>query len=95
MTDTGGTRLHLRLYGRVQGVGFRHFARRAAEGLDLAGYVRNCPDGSVEVVAQGPAAALTALRRRLERGPPYGNVRTVTEETPWGGELPHPFEVRW
>ena len=39
--------------GRVQGVGFRYSARRVAAGFDVAGYVRNLPDGSVELVASG------------------------------------------
>jgi acylphosphatase len=39
--------------GRVQGVGFRYSARRVAAGFDLAGYVRNLPDGRVELVASG------------------------------------------
>ena len=39
--------------GRVQGVGFRYTARRAAAGFDVAGYVRNLPDGRVELVAAG------------------------------------------
>jgi len=41
--------------GRVQGVGFRYTARRAAAGFDVAGYVRNLPDGRVELVASGDA----------------------------------------
>ena len=39
--------------GRVQGVGFRYAARRVAAGFDVAGYVRNLPDGRVELVASG------------------------------------------
>ena len=39
--------------GRVQGVGFRYSARRVAAGFDVAGYVRNLPDGRVELVASG------------------------------------------
>lgn len=49
--------------GRVQGVGFRYFARRLAAGFDVAGYVRNLPDGRVELVASGEAEEfLQALR---------------------------------
>jgi acylphosphatase len=39
--------------GRVQGVGFRYSARRVAAGFDVAGYVRNLPDGRVELVTSG------------------------------------------
>jgi acylphosphatase len=47
--------------GRVQGVGFRAFAREKAEALGLSGYVRNVPDGSVEVVAEGEREAAERL----------------------------------
>lgn len=49
-----------RFVGRVQGVGFRYTSQRIAAGLSLRGYVRNLADGSVEMVAQGPPAALEA-----------------------------------
>jgi acylphosphatase len=63
--------------GRVQGVGFRHFTRKAAKGLGLSGFVRNLPDGSVEAVAAGPGEALEALERHLRQGPPASRVDTV------------------
>lgn len=63
--------------GRVQGVGFRWFVMREATRLDLAGFVRNLPDGSVEVVAQGGAAALTSLESVLAQGPPAARVSHV------------------
>lgn len=63
--------------GRVQGVGFRWFVMREAARLDLAGYVRNLPDGTVEVVARGPAAALTSLESALAHGPPAARVGSV------------------
>ncbi|HEX8919453.1 MAG TPA: acylphosphatase, partial [Chloroflexota bacterium] len=44
----GKCRVHLRLTGEVQGVNFRYFARQRAQSLRLAGWIRNCPDGSVE-----------------------------------------------
>ncbi|HSJ06659.1 MAG TPA: acylphosphatase [Longimicrobiales bacterium] len=93
--ESGRARIRLQLYGRVQGVGFRAFARELARDLSLAGYVRNRPDGSVEVVAEGPAAVLAVLRRRLEQGPPYGDVQSVTVEASEGGDLRDPFEIRW
>jgi len=63
--------------GRVQGVGFRHFTRKAARELGLSGFVRNLPDGSVEAVAAGPGEALEALERHLRQGPPASRVDTV------------------
>ena len=63
--------------GRVQGVGFRYFVARAARGLGLSGYVRNLPDGTVEVVAAGDCAALETLAALLEKGPPGAIVKSV------------------
>ena len=63
--------------GRVQGVGFRWFVMREATRLDLAGYVRNLPDGTVEVVAQGPVPALASLESALHHGPSAARVQSV------------------
>jgi acylphosphatase len=65
--------------GEVQGVGFRFFVMRRANGLGLRGYVRNRADGGVEVVAEGPRARLEQLLRELYRGP-SGAVVTDVEE---------------
>jgi acylphosphatase len=46
---------NVRYSGRVQGVGFRYTAQQLAVGHAVAGYVRNCPDGDVELVAEGEA----------------------------------------
>ena len=54
-----------RVFGRVQGVGFRYFALRQAELLGVTGFARNHPDGSVEVVAEGPEESLAALEEQL------------------------------
>lgn len=63
--------------GRVQGVGFRQWTRRTAEGLGLSGTVRNLSNGSVEVVAWGAASALTHLEAALQRGPLPARVERV------------------
>jgi acylphosphatase len=52
--------------GTVQGVGFRWRACRAVEGLDVTGYVRNRADGTVELVAEAPAASLRAALERID-----------------------------
>ena len=67
--------------GRVQGVGYRFFALRAASKLGLSGYARNLDDGSVEVYAVGSADTLSELARKLHLGPTGADVRAV-EETP-------------
>jgi acylphosphatase len=68
-----------RISGRVQGVGFRYFAERAAQELGLCGYVRNCDDGSVEAYAIGDASALDEFRTRLAQGPRSARVTAVDE----------------
>jgi acylphosphatase len=60
--------------GRVQGVGYRFFTCREAQALGICGHVRNLPDGSVEVVAQGEPDVLQAFAERLKEGPPFGRV---------------------
>jgi acylphosphatase len=66
--------------GRVQGVGFRYFAQRAATELNLTGYVRNLEDGSVEVYAAGPAGQLARFAALLQRGPRGALVRAAEEQ---------------
>lgn len=63
--------------GRVQGVGFRAFAAGAAESLGLSGWVRNLPDGRVEVAARGSEQQLIALSVALKKGPPGARIRAV------------------
>lgn len=66
--------VQLRIRGRVQGVGFRWFAQSEAERLGLTGTVRNCPDGSVEVEAEGSRTSLDRLIAVLRRGPVAARV---------------------
>jgi len=63
--------------GRVQGVGFRWFVEREAHMLQLAGWVRNNPDGTVEVLAQGTREQLAGLHSRLREGPRAARVDDV------------------
>jgi acylphosphatase len=65
--------------GRVQGVGFRFFAIRAARRLGVVGNVRNLPDGTVEAIAEGTAEAVAEFRAELWRGPSYAQVTAVDE----------------
>ncbi len=81
--------------GRVQGVGYRAFVRRAAVRLELAGIVRNQPDGSVEVIAAGAEHALDDLATALLAGPPLGRVTGVDRsEISVEPDMPMPFEIR-
>jgi acylphosphatase len=79
MVQKDDNRVALRLVGKVQGVGFRWFVQSAAERLGINGWVRNTPDGHVELEAVGPAAALEEFRRRIEVGPPAARVTSVAE----------------
>jgi acylphosphatase len=63
--------------GRVQGVGFRWFVEREAHMLQIAGWVRNNPDGTVEVQAQGTREQLAGLHSRLREGPRAARVDDV------------------
>lgn len=63
--------------GRVQGVGFRWFVEREAHILQIAGWVRNNPDGTVEVLAHGTADQLATLQSRLQQGPRAARVDNV------------------
>ena len=65
------------IFGRVQGVGFRYFTKNTAEGLRLTGWVRNLPDGTVEVMATGPLPALEQFMHCLEVGPIGSRVEKV------------------
>jgi acylphosphatase len=65
--------------GRVQGVGYRFFAIRAAQRLGVVGSVRNLPDGTVEAIAEGTPDAVAEFRAELWRGPSYGHVTAVEE----------------
>ncbi|HVB99482.1 MAG TPA: acylphosphatase [Candidatus Dormibacteraeota bacterium] len=66
--------------GSVQGVGYRHYTRRMAQGLNVAGYAKNLRDGRVEVYAIGSREQLAALRQKLEMGPASAVVWEVAEE---------------
>lgn len=72
--------------GVVQGVGFRWFVQRAATDLGLHGWVRNRRDGSVELTAEGPAAAVVQLLMAVETGPDGAWVSgvSVRHEVPAG-----------
>ena len=88
------SRYRLRVTGVVQGVGFRWFAFRAARRLELAGWVRNDPDGSVEVLVEGSEAAVDRFVEELRTGPEGASVSEVRRSAaPAGERLPIPFEI--
>lgn len=87
--------LHVRIAGRVQGVGFRWFVREEARRLGLAGWVRNLDSGEVEVAASGDPGLLERLRSALAVGPDAAHVEAVAPiDEPVEGPLPYPFTIR-
>lgn len=77
MSGAGTTGKRWVVSGRVQGVGFRWFVQRKGDALGIEGWVRNLPDGRVEVAAAGPPAALEAMGAALEAGPRLSRVDSV------------------
>ena len=73
-------RVHLKVNGRVQGVYFRASTVEEARRLCLTGWVMNCPDSSVEVVAEGEREQLEKLVSWCRSGPPGARVREVRAE---------------
>ena len=65
--------------GRVQGVGYRWFAKDKAEKFGLTGTVKNLHDGRVEVYAQGEIDSIVKFRDKLKQGPSFARVDTVVE----------------
>ncbi|MET1052217.1 MAG: acylphosphatase [Mycetocola sp.] len=82
----GDIRRHALISGRVQGVGFRYWARGEAERLGVRGWVRNRADGSVEAELEGDPAAVGAMLDSLRHGPPGAVVDgiDVTDRPPGG-----------
>ena len=87
-------RLHLIVSGRVQGVGFRFSAYDEAKDLALAGWVRNLPDGDVEIVAEGSRKNLQILAAWAHLGPPSAHVTQVREDWSESTEQFSEFRIR-
>ncbi|HVE88608.1 MAG TPA: acylphosphatase [Burkholderiaceae bacterium] len=89
--------LHFKITGHVQGVGFRYTMSKEARRLLLAGWVRNCSDGSVEAVAAGEEAALQSLVGWAQRGPSgaqVDNVQVSTATQAQASDVDDPFNQR-
>lgn len=86
--------LHVQVTGRVQGVGFRWFVRVVGRRLQLSGWVKNRPDGSVEIAASGSEDRLAEMRKLLRRGPDGAQVAEVVDLDDSSDELEYPFAMR-
>ena len=88
--------IHIVISGRVQGVGFRYATQREAMRQGLTGWVRNTPEGTVEVVAEGPTAVIEGFLAWCHRGPTLAKVAKVMlrhREEISSPEFPR-FEIR-
>lgn len=93
-TDSTVGTLHLRIRGRVQGVGFRWFVREEARRLGVSGWVTNLEEGDVEVAARGERSAIDRLREAVRVGPSGARVDAIVDLPVDGAALPYPFVVR-
>jgi acylphosphatase len=89
------TRFEATITGRVQGVGFRHFTRTNARDLGLEGWVRNEPDGSVTVVAEGPKRQLEKLEEEVRTGPRTARVDGIEVDWTEARDEFDTFQVRF
>lgn len=88
------SRAHVRLSGRVQGVGFRFATADEARRRHLAGWVRNLDSGGVEAVFEGPRASVEAMLHWCEDGPAGAHVRDVRATWDEPSEDLTSFEIR-
>ena len=83
-----------RVTGRVQGVGFRYFVWREAETLGVHGWVRNMADGTVEALARGTKEDLGRFQDRLQEGPRWSRVISVSVAEESDEDVGRGFEIR-
>lgn len=84
-------RIQCTVHGKVQGVGFRYWTQKKALALGLCGWVKNLPDGSVALEAQGAENALTDFMDALHHGPLFSKVTQI--ECSWKDALPEPEQT--
>ncbi|MBN1164432.1 MAG: acylphosphatase [Candidatus Krumholzibacteriota bacterium] len=88
-------RVHIIVSGEVQGVGFRFFTRNLASRLDINGFVRNLPDGTVETEAEGEEGRIRQFIELLRRGPAAGYVSALDVREISGEAAFDRFEIRF
>ena len=86
---------HIRIHGKVQGVGYRFFATRVARRLGLKGFIQNNRDGSVDATVEGEKSAIDEWIEELKEGPRYAEVTKIDQEMrDFSGKLPD-FDVKF
>ncbi len=93
--ESGLKRVSVRVWGRVQGVGYRFFAREMARRYGLCGWVRNAQDGDVQVEVQGDAALVGRYCEGLKRGPSLGRVAGIQADDIAVVEGESGFDIRY
>lgn len=88
-------RVHLLVKGRVQGVAFRAYTQMEARRLHLCGFVRNLPDGSVEIIAEGERKPLERLVAWAHEGSPVSRVEEVIETFSHADEEFNSFRIEY
>lgn len=86
-------RVHILVYGQVQGVFFRHQTKEIANKLGILGWVKNTDDGKVEIVAEGEKEKLQELITWCQKGPPFAKVEKVEVEWTKNVERFDGFEI--
>ncbi len=94
MQGNDNERARVSISGRVQGVFFRDSAREKAEGLGLAGWVENLPDGRVEALFEGPSENVREMVDWCEQGPSQASVESVDADFEEASGDLEGFEVR-
>ena len=85
---------YARACGRVQGVGFRYFVQYSAVALQIGGWVRNCEDGSVQMLLQGEEEAVQLLLQRIREGTVWIQVENLTVQYPDNDTVPQSGNFR-
>lgn len=86
---------HLRIHGKVQGVGYRFYATRVARRLGLKGWIQNMRDGSVEALVEGEKKAIDDWLDELREGPRFAEVTKIDQQSKeFTGKLPD-FDVKF
>jgi len=87
--------LHVNVRGRVQGVFYRDYSKRQAESLNISGWIRNMPDGSVEAIISGRDSDVEQMVEWFQTGSPLSNVTSVQAEEIFPTEKLKNFEIRY
>jgi acylphosphatase len=86
---------HLRIHGKVQGVGYRFFATRVARRMGLKGWIENNRDGTVEALVEGEKKTIDEWIEEIREGPRYAEVTHIEQESKdYTGRLPD-FDVKF